>query len=1585
MSRFNSSHDRHKLRASRQQPGFRRRTLTFRPVIESLEERSLLSVSTYVPPQYDLFVPGGYLTGPSSAAPLTIAENYLRNNAASVGLVSADFDDYLVTTNYVTQSTGATTLTLAQTLHDLPVFNANFNITVAADGRLLSIGGGFVPGLRHQAELEFATPGMAADQAIVAAANVLGRSLATPPTLAPQSSGGPSMWSAPGLSLDDISTRLRYVAMPGNQVNLAWNLTVRTPDNSHWYNVDVDADTGSLVGLIDYASHATYEVIALPNLNPDDSPRTIETDPHVFDPTPAPLPSPFGWHDTDGVAGPEFTTTQGNNVNAYADRNADDLPDDGSQPDGGPTLNFTGALVAANFNQEPSTYTAAAVANLFYWTNILHDVHYLYGFDEAARNFQVNNYGRGGVGGDAVNAEAQDGSGTNNANFATPPDGTAPRMQMFEFDITSPGRDGDFEPMIIIHEYGHGVSNRLTGNGQGLFALQSRGMGEGWSDFWSLMLTQKTAGETTTGRGTGTYVLGQPLSGPGIRDFRYDFDIGDVNNETFLDFGLGIGQSVQVHDAGTRWSAALWDINHLLIEKYGFDPNIYNSTSDAGNIKAMHLVTNALKIQPLNPTFIQARNAILAADTLLYGGANQLEIWTAFARRGLGQFASTPGSDSTSLTTSFVIPPEVFRQLSVSDIALEEGDSGEKSFVFAVSLSSANANPITVVYQSVPSTATPGVDFNAVSGTLTFSPGGPLVQNVTVQVLGDTAAEPHETFLLRLSNPTNANLADGEGLATILNDDLEFRVSDASVLEGNGGGRNAVFAISTFGVVERSVSVSFTTLNITATAGSDYQPRAGALTFAPGGGSINVTVPIVSDLFNESTETFKLLLLNPQGGRLLDEEGIATILDDDPTPGLYINDVNVTTTEAGTLAAVFTVALDAPSGQNVSVQVATSDNTAYSGLDYQGLNSLLQFAPGVTSQTVTVPVLTSDLYSPNKTFMVNLYGVVNARLADSQGIGRIIFAAPPVNELILDNGDAGFSRSGGWTNLTNTLAYGLDYEYHAAGNGSGHATWSFGNLPTGAYEVFAKWIPFSNRATNAPYTVLDAGATLGTVLVNQQQFPTGEQSNGITWQSLGFFSTATGTLNVRLNDNANGLVIADAIRIVKDGIALQTPEMDVASFGRSIGTGDTTPALEDGTDFGATASLTNSLTRTFTISNTGNAALNLNGSPRVQIMGLHPQDFTVVAQPAASVAAGQSTTFQIMFDPTALGLRQAIVSIANNDDSEAPYTFLVQGVGASPGPASWVIDNTSAGFATQGTWNSNAAASAYQGQMLTSAAGAGGDTAQWTFGGLSPGRYDVYATWASQADRAPAAPFTVADSGGSHYTLNVNQRQSPNIPINGTNWGTLGSIDISTGTLTVRLASAAGGSVSADAIMVVKHDAPHQPGTLLTHNAAMPLDVNGDSQVSGYDALLVISTLLSSAASPQAVPLTSSGASYYTDVSGDGQVSPRDALLVISHLLAAPSAAPQSAVAAGLLNEGDASEADSTAELAAIDAALSQMDPSEPEPAPLPIVVALTAVEVAGEQAAPRANPWAVATVLAEAEEDEADDEADALLLVLSE
>ncbi len=152
--------------------------------------------------------------------------------------------------------------------------------------------------------------------------------------------------------------------------------------------------------------------------------------------------------------------------------------------------------------------------------------------------------------------------------------------------------------------------------------------------------------------------------------------------------------------------------------------------------------------------------------------------------------------------------------------------------------------------------------------------------------------------------------------------------------------------------------------------------------------------------------------------------------------------------------------------------------------------------------------------------------------------------------------------------------------------------------------------------------------------------PSGDQSNGVTWQSLGTFHITSGTLAVRLSDNANGYVIADAVRIVSNGIAPQVPEINLASQGQSIAVGDSTPSTADGTDFGAVALNTDSAVQTFTVENKGNAVLQLGGSPRVAITGAGASQFSVVTQPSATVAPGGSTSFQIVFHPTSAGVKQ---------------------------------------------------------------------------------------------------------------------------------------------------------------------------------------------------------------------------------------------------------------------------------------------------------------------------------------------------------
>ncbi len=491
-----------------------------------------------------------------------------------------------------------------------------------------------------------------------------------------KSPDGDTQYEDTGISDGPIKVTEVYMLNDKGDLRLTYNVTIPEVDGSHWWNGYIDAVTGNLLKPADDwviscnfgdASHEnhnhshsiletkavatvanapaafmpnSYNVFPLPVESPNHGDRAIVTNPSNTN------ASPFGWHDTNGSNGAEFTTTRGNNVWAQDDSNGNNGT--GFSPDGGSTLEFNNPL---NLNQQPSSYRSAAITNLFYWNNVMHDIWYQYGFDEASGNFQENNYGKGGRGSDSVNADAQDGSGTNNANFGTPPDGSNPRMQMFLW--TNPTRDGDFDNVVIAHEYGHGISTRLVGGPSRNALGGSEQMGEGWSDWFGLMITMKPGDVGTTGRGVGTYVRGQPTSGRGIRPTQYSTN-RSINNTDYAD----VNTLRRPHGVGYGFATILWDMTWGLIDAEGFDADLYNGTG--GNNIAMALVIEGLKNTANNPGYVSGRDGILRADQDLYGGRYECIIWKAFAERGVGQDANENNNGGTNgqtdQTVSFVNP-----------------------------------------------------------------------------------------------------------------------------------------------------------------------------------------------------------------------------------------------------------------------------------------------------------------------------------------------------------------------------------------------------------------------------------------------------------------------------------------------------------------------------------------------------------------------------------------------------------------------------------------------------------------------------------------------------------------------------------------------------------------------------------------------------------------------------------------------------------------------------------------------------------------------------------------------------------------
>ena len=929
------------------------------------------TIAEYLPPSNFVV---NTLSPLSDAPPLQIALDYLRVNAAKFGATAADFAGSIVTSQFLDVKTGITHLYLRQTVNGLEVENANMSVAVNWNGRMVSAGGGYVANLASKLPTTV-TPISTPLSAIWDAGDALGLTYTQDPILiaSPQGVAHESVISAPDLSLDAVTAKLHYIPTVGGGATLGWKIIARTPDFDHWYNLTVADGTGEMIAQHDWVHDASYNVIAAPAESPQDGGFTILNNPHDT------TASPFGWHDTDGVAGAEFTDTRGNNVDAHLDTNADNVAD-GTRPDGGAALNFSGFTFNPAGAPTTAQNQAMAQLNLFYAINYIHDVQYKYGFDEAAGNFQVNNYGNGGLGGDAVQADAQDGSGTNNANFQTPPDGLAPRMQQYIFDITTPNRDSSLDNAVIFHEFGHGISTRLTGgaaNSDALNALQSGGMGEGWSDYYALMLLQRSTDTKDTGVGVGTYVLGQPQDGPGVRRYSYSYDMA-VNPHTFEDYNNG---GNEVHDAGELWCSALWDLNWLLIDKYGFDSDLSTGfaagpgPSGAGNKLSMALTNEAMKLQPANPSFIEARDAILAADIILNGGADTDEIWAAFARRGLGFFASTSDSNSDTVIVDYSVPPN---NITISpSVTVFEGNTGTTSVQFTVTLAKPSSLVATVAYTTINGSATSGSgDYTAKTGTVTFAPGV-TSQTITILVKGDLKNEPDESFTVNLSSPVNAIIPPGQESRsiTILNDDgpPALSVSDAAVAEGNAGTTNLSFTVSLSTDSGLPITVNYQTQDGSATAvDGDFAAKAGTLVFGIGELTKTVTVAVAGDRKLEFDETLFLRLFSPTGASVARALGTGSVANDDSPPPVLVENAEVVEDDLGAKSLVFNVRLASVSDVTVFADFFTFDGSAVAGSDYREISGVLTFNPGETFQTVSVAILGDTLREPTETMRLSV-------------------------------------------------------------------------------------------------------------------------------------------------------------------------------------------------------------------------------------------------------------------------------------------------------------------------------------------------------------------------------------------------------------------------------------------------------------------------------------------------------------------------------------------------------------------------------------------------------------------------------------
>ncbi len=638
--------------------------------------------------------------------------------------------------------------------------------------------------------------------------------------------------------------RLVYVKNNAN-LSLAYEFILPEQKSAHYWNVLVDANSGEIIKKYDLnvacnfvpdaysheskvainplstenllknsndqkttssaflaPDNASYNVFQFPIEAPSFGSRSLVSNPWIL------ASSPEGWH-SDGTT--HYTITRGNNVYAYEDRDANNIAGTGSSPDGGASRLFD---YSYSPNLTPINSLSAATTNLFYVSNKVHDIFYKLGFNAAARNFQQNNFGLGGNGSDYVIAESQDRSSFNNANFATPSDGSKPRMQMYlwsgsnqvlfynapsdavsrtpagataEFGaqlddvgvtgdvvlspvlqactdlpagsltgkiglvergtcaftvkvknaqtagakaviiynnvggavgggmagtdatITIPSilienaegeyiktklaasttvnatlkldikHDGSFDNGIITHEYGHGISNRNTGDGYSCLYYPNsyEQMGEGWSDFFALMVTNQPGDNAGIARGMGTYVIGQGTTGGGIRPAKYTPDM-TINTYTYgktngMEYNNGSAMVPHVHSIGFVWATILWDLHWKYVEKYGYSSDVTSNATN-GSTRVLQLVIDALKLQECSPDFTTGRDAILAAEMATTGGEDRCMIWRTFAKRGVGLNAS-PGSktDINDQVEDFSVPSDCL--LGTNETTVNDGVS----------------------------------------------------------------------------------------------------------------------------------------------------------------------------------------------------------------------------------------------------------------------------------------------------------------------------------------------------------------------------------------------------------------------------------------------------------------------------------------------------------------------------------------------------------------------------------------------------------------------------------------------------------------------------------------------------------------------------------------------------------------------------------------------------------------------------------------------------------------------------------------------------------------------------------------------
>ena len=750
-------------------------------------------------------------------------------NSRSSSITQSINSNFSISDAYTDKSTGLGHLYLQQVFSGIKVFNSIKSVVTHNDSVLYQSGD-----FNNFTSQTDKTPSITAENAINnVAVNLSLQAISELKEIENRlSTENKIIFNAANIAKQNITAELVWFPNESTKsLQLAWNISIDVLDSPDFWLISVDAHSGEILGKCNYTVYENNNTMHYPENDNDIQSNDISKnlkDLGTNDGSPLPYTSNFnvipfpnesrfagaisqvsnpwtltgnmnanattyGWnYDGDST----YAYTRGNNAFAYIDSAGLDKPGiPANSTTQSPTLNFnaTPDFTLPPYNPINRDF---ASSNLFYWNNIMHDIFYQYGFDEAAGNFQQNNLGRGGIGGDYVKAEAQygNGSGTyvNNANFTTPVDGLNGLMRMYLYNpiygnltINSPssisgvdtfregkvspynylrkigpisgqlvlynddaagtvhnacapptnnvagkivfiystgcnyapkikaaqnagaiavlvGRangpavtmggtdssitipavmvsttdgnkiaaslsrmdsvaitltsgihfDGAIDNSINTHEYTHGISIRLTGGPSNSSCLNNKERGsEGWSDYVAAMVTTNWANIKISDSGMikyhGAYADNQIPGGVGGRVYPYTTNM-TIDPHTYTDLA-NTTYAGEVHYIGEVWCSVLWDMTwNIIKQEAAINPLIYDVSNGGGNVIALQLVINGLKLQKCSPGFLDARNAILAADSILFNYKHKCAIWSAFARRGMGLSAVQGSSNSTT-------------------------------------------------------------------------------------------------------------------------------------------------------------------------------------------------------------------------------------------------------------------------------------------------------------------------------------------------------------------------------------------------------------------------------------------------------------------------------------------------------------------------------------------------------------------------------------------------------------------------------------------------------------------------------------------------------------------------------------------------------------------------------------------------------------------------------------------------------------------------------------------------------------------------------------------------------------------------